>query len=283
MLAAFPSPAAFQAATEADFAALLTGRHYPKAAQKAQQLWEQAQAPQLHADAPVAAAKGRYLLALVAQLRLVMEQVAEYDQAIARLCATHGDHDLFASLPGVGQRTAPRLLAEWGEDRGRYASAASVQALAGTSPGVFQSGAYRSTRIRNACSKPLRNVLYQVARESMQRDAWAHAYYYRKREEGKTFTMAVRALANHWVHILYAVWSNRETYDPAVLARAQHAHGRQSAYCAALALALPPLDRSPAALVPRAAPEAARPAPLGAGPAEQAARRGSRLAGRRLP
>jgi hypothetical protein len=39
----------------------------------------------------------------------------------------------------------------------------------------------------------------------------------------------------------------------------------------------------PSTRVTRAAPEAARPAPLGAGPAEQAARRVSRLAGRRLP
>jgi len=31
---------------------------------------------------------------------------------------------------------APRLLAEWGEDRARYASAASVQAVAGTVAGM---------------------------------------------------------------------------------------------------------------------------------------------------
>ena len=178
---------------------------------------------------PVAQAKARYLLALVAHLRLVMQQVAEYDAEIARVFEAHGDRDLFASLPGVGQRIAPRLLAEWGEDRARYASAASVQALAGTAPVIFQSGAHRSTRMRNACSKPLRNVLYQFARVSIQRDAWAKRYYDRKRQEGKTFTMAVRALANQWVRILYAVWQKRAVYDPQVFAQAQQAHGRQAA------------------------------------------------------
>src|SRR5262249_31796536 len=107
-------------------------------------------------------------------------------------------------------------------------SAASVQALAGTSPVIFQSGTFCRMRMRRACSKPLRNVLYQVARQSIQRDAWAHAYYDRKRGEGKTFTVAVRALANHWVRILYAVWRKHAPYDPAVLARAQQAHGRQA-------------------------------------------------------
>ncbi len=152
-----------------------------------------------------------------------------YDTEIARVFAAHGDRVLFASLPGVGNRIAPRLLAEWGEDRLRYPSAASVQALAGTSPVIFPSGAYRSTRMRSACSKPLRKVLYQFARESIQRDAWAPAYYYRKREEGKTFTMAVRALANQWVRILYAVWMKHEAYDPQVLAQARRAHGREAA------------------------------------------------------
>lgn len=229
MLEAFPSPTAFQAATREEFAALLTARHYPKAAQKAQALWEQAQAPQLHAPPAVAQAKARYLLALVAHLRLVMQQVAEYDAEIARVFEAHDDRDLFASLPGVGRRIAPRLLAEWGEDRARYTSAAGVQALAGTAPVIFQSGAHRSTRMRNACSKPLRDVLYQFARVSIPRDAWAKGYYARKRQEGKTFTMAVRALSNQWVRILYAVWQKRAVYDPQVLAQAQQAHGRRAA------------------------------------------------------
>lgn len=229
MLEALPSPTAFQAATQDELAALLTARHYPKAQQKAQALWEQAQAPQLHAPPAVARAKARYLLALVAHLRLVMQQVAEYDAAITRVFEAHSDRALFASLPGVGQRIAPRLLAEWGEDRTRYASAASVQALAGTSPVIFQRGPYRSTRMRSSCSKPLRNVSYQFARTSIQQDAWAKSYYTRKRQEGKTFTMAVRALANPWVRVLYAVWQKREIYDPQVFAQAQQAHGRQAA------------------------------------------------------
>src|SRR5260370_6195999 len=95
--------------------------------------------------------------------------------------------------------------------------------LAGTSPVISQSGTHRSTRMRTSCSKPLRNVLYQLARESIQREAWAKTYYERKRQEGKTFTMAVRALANQWVRILFAVWKNREGSDPQVFALAQRA------------------------------------------------------------
>ena len=225
-LEAFPTPSDFRGATLAHLVALLRAGHYPvKAEVKAQQLWEQAQAPQLQAAAALTHAKTRYMLALVAQLRLVMQQVAAYDSEIARVFATHTDQQVFASLPGAGPRLAPRLLAEWGDDRARFSSAAQLQALAGTSPVLIQSGASRRTRMRNACNKSLRNVMYQLARQSLRHEAWAKRYVERKRQSGKTFTMAVRALANQWVRILYAVWQQRAVYDPQVFAQAQQAHG----------------------------------------------------------
>ena len=53
----------------------------------------------------------------------------------------------------------------------------------------------------------------------------AQRYVERKRQSGKTYSMAMRALANQWVRILYAVWQQRALYDPQVFAQARHAHG----------------------------------------------------------
>jgi hypothetical protein len=161
---------------------------------------------------------------LVVQLQVVVRQVAAYDQEIARLFRQHADHAVFASLPGAGKRLAPRLLAEWGEDRGRYADATSVQALAGTAPVVFQSGAYRGVRRRRAWVNALRQALYHVARESALQEEWAQAYYRRKRDQGKTRAMALRALANQWVRIRYAMWLHHACYEPASFTAARHAH-----------------------------------------------------------
>jgi hypothetical protein len=74
------------------------------------------------------------MLALVQQLCLLLDQLAAYDKEIARLFQTHADQPIFSGLPGAGKRLAPRLLAEWGDDRSRSAHAASVQALGDTSP-----------------------------------------------------------------------------------------------------------------------------------------------------
>ena len=67
------------------------------------------------------------MLALVQQLHLLVSQLAAYDKEIARLFQQHADQPIFSGLPGAGKRLAPRLLAEWGDDRSRYASAESRQ------------------------------------------------------------------------------------------------------------------------------------------------------------
>ncbi len=65
-------------------------------------------------------------------------------------------------------RLAPRVLAQWGDDRGRYSSHESVAALAGTFPVPFWSGRYVRVRKRRACIKPLRDALYRFAWLSVQ-------------------------------------------------------------------------------------------------------------------
>ena len=96
------------------------------------------------------------------------------------------DSELFQALPGAGARLAPRLLAELGDDRSRYESASSLQALAGTSPVLFQSGTYQKAHRRLGCIKPWRNALHQFAWQSTHQEAWAKEYYQRKRAEGKS-------------------------------------------------------------------------------------------------
>jgi hypothetical protein len=68
-----------------------------------------------------------------------------------------------------------------------------------------------------------------LARESLLFEEWAQAYYRRKRAEGKTDAMAVRALSNQWVRLLYAMWSRREPYQRAVFLTARQLHTQPAA------------------------------------------------------
>ena len=228
-LQAYPTQEAVQAASlEEIIASLRAGKHTnPRAV--ARKIFEEVHRPQLTAPPVVVRAKSRLMLSLVKQLLVVIEDLASYDKHIRSLFLTHPDQLIWQSLPGAGKRLAPRLLAEWGEDRGRYVDASSVQALAGTAPVPFQSGNYAKAHKRFACLKPLRNALHQFAWQSTRREAWARDYYQRKRAEGKTHSTAVRALANVWVRIIYRMWQSKTGYQTSVFEQAQRQHARRAA------------------------------------------------------
>src|SRR5579875_3234000 len=111
----------------------------------------------------------------------------------------------------------------------RYTGCSQLAALAGTAPVLYQSGNYRKAHRRHACLKHLRNALYQFAWQSTRSQAWAWEYYQRKRKEGKSHSVALRALSNVWVRIIYAMWLTKKNYDPAIFEKAQHEHALQAA------------------------------------------------------
>jgi transposase len=210
----------------AEVETLLKQQRYPGARAAASRMVAQLQQPALQANEVTTRTKSRLLLAILDQLEPLVKQIAAYDKEIERLFFQHEDHERFLALPGAGGRLAPRLLAEIGDDRSRYPSAQSLQALAGTSPVLYQSGTYAKAHRRLGCIKPLRNAFQQFAFHSTRSEPWAKQYYLRKRAEGKSHTVAVRALANVWVRILFAVWSKKENYEASTFEAAQHAHAQ---------------------------------------------------------
>jgi transposase len=228
-LQTYPTLELARRAEPGQIAQLLKQAKYPGAEQAASEIVEALLQPQLEAPEIITRTKSRLALALIAQLLPLVEQIAAYDKDITQLFLSHADSTIFESLPRAGKRLAPRLLAEIGDNRERYADTTSLQALAGTAPVIFQSGTYTRIHRRYACVKPLRNALHQFAWQTTQSETWALAYYQRKRKEGKSHSVAVRALANVWVRVIYAMWQKSEPYQAAVFEAAQRQHPRQAA------------------------------------------------------
>jgi Transposase len=65
--------------------------------------------------------------ALIAQLRVTLQAIADFDTAIAQRAQAHPDFPLFDALPGAGAVFAPRLLVAFGEQRERFTSAEELQ------------------------------------------------------------------------------------------------------------------------------------------------------------
>jgi transposase len=139
-LQTYPTPQKAMGASVQQITQTLKQAGHTRAETTAASIFETLHQPHLYANEVTTRTKSRLLLALIAQLLPLLAQIGAYDEEIERLFLSHEDTAVFSSLPGAGKRLAPRLLADIGDDPSRYESAASLQALGGTSPVLFQSG-----------------------------------------------------------------------------------------------------------------------------------------------
>ena len=152
---------------------------------------------------------------LVQQLRVVLQAVERFDGEIAQLAATMPDFTLFSTLPGAGPVFAPRLLAAFGEQRERYASAAAMQKYSGIAPVTERSGKQCWVHWRLQCPTFLRQTFVEWTAQSIPHSYWAKAFYEQQRARGASHQAALRALAFKWIRILYRCWQDRTPYDEA--------------------------------------------------------------------
>ena len=176
-------------------------------------------------NAAVTAAKGLLAVAVAEQLLTLQRQIDRFRARIEQVFAQHPDRDTFGSLPGAGDKIAPRLLAELGPDRQTFDSPEALQCYAGTAPVTRRSGKRHDVVIRRSCNMTLRATVHLWADLSRSTCVWAQAYYARKREQGMGHAAALRCLGQRWLKILWRMWRDRAAYDEARHTRDQVKHG----------------------------------------------------------
>jgi transposase len=175
---------------------------------------------------PTARAKSMLVLSLVKMLFALEDRLAEYRKRIEELFQSHPDHNLFGSLPGAGPKLAPRLLAEIGDDRGRFeGDAQNLQCLAGTAPVTKRSGKHRECHQRWACNKHLRHAVHLFSEQSLTRCAWAETYYQAHRAKDHSHARSLRCLGQRWLKIIHKMWMDRTPYNPELHHLNQVKHG----------------------------------------------------------
>lgn len=182
-----------------------------------------ARADQFAGTAPITKAKSLLAVSLARMLRILETQLQHYRDRILDLFNQHPDRDLFGSLPGAGEKLAPRLLAEC--DDPRFDSPQALQCHAGTAPVTKKSGKSCFVLLRQACNKILRATVHLWANCSRDSCAWAEVYYQQKRKQGKSHAAALRCLGQRWLKILHAMIQHRKPYDEALHTRNQLLHG----------------------------------------------------------
>lgn len=164
-------------------------------------------------DAAVLAAGRLAVVHAAALLRKLNQAIADCEQQVAELVAKHPDASLFASFPGAGKALVPRLIAAFGTNREKFASAQELQQLSGIAPVTKSSGKTRVVQRRWACPKFLRQTFHEYAGCSVKYSRWAKAYFHMLRAQGHGYHEAIRSLAFKWQRIMYRCWTARENYD----------------------------------------------------------------------
>jgi transposase len=162
----------------------------------------------------------RMVHTLVAQLRVLILEIASLQQDIEQRFEQHPDYEIFHSLPGAGPVFAARLAAAMGSDRSRFASAADVQQFSGIAPVTRRSGKSFCVQHRWAAPKFLKQTFHEFAALSIPQCRWAKAYYEAMGQKGCRHHAAVRALAYKWIRIIYRCWQERIPYDDETYLRA---------------------------------------------------------------
>jgi transposase len=151
--------------------------------------------------------------ALIGQLRPLLQAIKQMDQQLAGLFAQHENQAIFSSFPGAGPVLAPRLLAAFGNNRERFASAQGMQQFSGHAPVLERSGQTCHVHRRYACPKFVLQTFHEFAAQSLRQCSWARADYARHRQRGLKHHAALRALAFKWIRIMFRCWQERQPYD----------------------------------------------------------------------
>ncbi|MBE3088386.1 MAG: IS110 family transposase [Chloroflexi bacterium] len=122
--------------------------------------------------------------------------------------------EILTSVPGIGGTTACTFLAEVGEIR-RFDEAGKLVAFAGLDPSIAQSGTMlHAGKISKRGNKRLRRVLYIMAQGVVRYELRLRSHYLKLRERGKAYSVAIIAVANKLVHMLYAMLIKGVSYVP---------------------------------------------------------------------
>ncbi len=216
LLARAPDPASAARLTLAQISAALKRAHRRgDLTQRATVIQAALRTEHLGQPEVVTAAYAASVRALVAVLVVVAEQAKTLQGQVEECFGQHPAAEIVLSQPGLGQILGARVLAEFGDDPDRYATAKARKNYAGTSPITRASGKKKTVMARFVHNDRLIDALMTQAAVAIRSSPGARAYYDRLRARGAAYNTALRQLANRMVGILHGCLKTGTLYDEA--------------------------------------------------------------------
>jgi transposase len=157
------------------------------------------------------------VLALVSALEPVVARISELTIEIRHALDAHPDGHTFRSLfiAPDSWLCAATMIAEIGDCRERYPTYRALAADAGQCPVAVESGKAKHAQLRWACDHRLRAAVCTLADASRRHNPWVADIYDRARARGASNTHATRILGRAWSQIVWPLWQDHDTYNPA--------------------------------------------------------------------
>ena len=212
----YPGPQDARGLGEKRLAGFLARHGYCGRKSAAELLERLRSAPQGRAGESELEARRSVVLALVATLKPLAEQIKLLTSQIGGALQAHNDGAIFRSLfrDPKSVVTAAELLAEIGDCRNRYPNPEALAADAGMSPVAVESGKRKVACFRYACDKRLRNACATHADSTRHHHPWAQQVYGRALARGHAHQHAIRILGRAWLRVIWRIWQDRTPYDP---------------------------------------------------------------------
>lgn len=211
-ITAFPTQDAITALSLEQLAAWLKAHRYRN--RPAAVLHHHLRAAPTGVSGPAGHALAAVTTAYLSTLATLADQISALETRITQALAAHPDGHIFTSLPRSGTVRAARLLAEIGDARGRYPTAAALAGLAGVTPSTRRSGTVQIVAFRWAVDKQLRDAVCDFANDTRRANPWAQHLYQQARTRGHRHPHAVRILARAWLNVIWKCWTAGTAYDP---------------------------------------------------------------------
>ncbi|MDM4721537.1 transposase [Micromonospora sp. WMMA1363] len=203
LLAEAPDPAAAAKLSGSQISAALKRARRRDIPTKAAAIQAALRTEQLGQPDVLTAAYAATVRALVALLGTLNKHVKALQGQVEDHFGRHPAAEIILSQPGLGVVLGARVLAEFGDDHDRYASAKARRNYAGTSPITRASGKKRAVMARFVHNDRLVDALITQAFSALKASPGARAYYDRQRACGANHSAALRQLANRLVGILH--------------------------------------------------------------------------------
>ncbi|MCG2586914.1 IS110 family transposase, partial [Massilia sp. TS11] len=170
-----------------------------------QQEWNRMEALQFGSQELVLAHTQKHVDWLDQQIR---ELEGEIDDHIDRHPNLKRDSDLLTSIPGLGPRTAAKLLGVLGDIR-RFRSAKALAAFVGVTPRQRESGTLRRRTVISRMGRAdLRTALYMPSVVALTHNPVLRAYATKLSARGMAKMAVIGAISRKLIHQIYGVICN---------------------------------------------------------------------------